>query len=336
MRFGTRDGLDLLAWPVYLLLFWNLTAYGLILVLEVVRRRVTRAHAGSEKFRHHLLRRGVATYLAATFLRWALWRRLQRWKLRHDGDPTRREVVARAVIRFGALWHRLAGDLLSARVRELLHWSVVSLAIGICIDLQIRATDPTTQISWHGSWLEASQAQVFLRSVLSPASWVTGIALPDLSKSFTTHQSETWIALLTMTLILLVVLPRALFAIGERLRSNRLASNLAIDTDDGYYRRVFAPWRGASSHAVIHPFRYRPPPPTIPSVKATLYDLLGARAMIHSVDPDQTATSDVHTIVNTTADDERCRRTRIVLFNLSHEPSSGVTRPISHRPDATT
>lgn len=320
MRYGTRNGLDLLAWPIYLLLFWNLMAYGLILVLEVVRRRVTRTHGGSEQFRHRLLRRGVATYLAAMLLRWALWRRLQRWKLRHDGDPTRREIVARAVIRFGALWHRLAGDLLSARVRELLHWSVVSIAIGICIDLQIRSGDPGTRISWHGSWLEAEQAQAFLRTVLSPTSWVTGIKIPELSASASSNQSETWIALLTITLILCVIVPRTLFAIGERLRSNRLASNLAIDTDDGYYRRVFAPWRGASSQAIIHPFRYRPPPPTIPSVNAALYDLLGARAMIHCADPGLSATSDDHAFAAPATDGDRCRRTHIVLFNLSHDP----------------
>ncbi|MDH3784451.1 MAG: hypothetical protein OEV00_03880, partial [Acidobacteriota bacterium] len=48
MRVATRDGIDLLAWPIYLLLFWNLLAYFMIFVMELLRRWVTQVHAASE------------------------------------------------------------------------------------------------------------------------------------------------------------------------------------------------------------------------------------------------------------------------------------------------
>ncbi|MDH3785942.1 MAG: DUF2868 domain-containing protein, partial [Acidobacteriota bacterium] len=246
-------------------------------------------------------------------------RRLQRWKLSHDGNPRRREIVTRAVIRFAALWHRLAGDLLSARVRELLHWSVVFLAIGICLDLQIRGSDSGARISWHGSWLEVGHAHVFLETVLAPASWITRLPVPDLAAVSAPGDVGRWVLLLSVTLALFVILPRTLLAIGERLRSRRLAAGLGVDTDDGYYRRAFVEWRGDSSRAVIHPFGYRPPPPTIPSVNAVLYDLLGARAAIQCAEPVDSTRFQTMIHELRSAGDER-RRTRVVLFNLSQDP----------------
>jgi hypothetical protein len=327
--------LNLLSFPFLGMLAWNLMVYVGLLTAPVFKGRLKRG-AGRMKAGG----RGVAGYLADWLLRSAIWRRLRGWRRREGDHPARLRIITRSIVRFGALWQRCAKELLAARVRRLLHVAALTLALGMLGGMYLRGVTLEYRATWESTWLGTQQVQFVMNTVLGPAAAVSGSEVPDVGPLHAPANGDAapWIHLYALTVLLAVVLPRLLLALFEGLRSARLAADVPIDLEDGYFRRLFREWRGDTTSVEIVPYSFEPETESVERLKSWLRDYFGARADICMRAPlaygdgsrelFSTATGDgpwkQPRDVGDDLEDSQVTHCHVILFNLSQTPEPEV------------
>ena len=272
---GPLRQINLLSVPLLGTLAWNLLFYLWWAFSRVVPlpsgRRVNRVKAWSSR---------LAVFLANWFLKGAIRRRLRAWKRHEAGDAERLRITSRAILRFGALWQRCAGDLLAARVQRLLHVGAAMFALGLLGGIYIRGLALAYRATWESTWLAAGQVQSLMNGILGPAAALLGRAVPDVIplQAPLDGDAAPWIHLFTVTILLAVVAPRTVLALWESVRCGRLAAEVPIELEDGYCRRMFRDWRGSSTSVEIVPYSYQPGTDRLNLLKNWLRDYFGSRA----------------------------------------------------------
>ena len=156
---------------------------------------------------------------------------LSRWALRGH------EHVAMA-------WARHAAPLTGARLALVLHAAAATLALGLVTGLYLRGLVLDYRAGWQSTFATVDQVQTALRWLLAPASFVTGIAVPDVAPlrvgpgADATVSAAPWIHLLAATLLLAVVLPRSLLAWRAGVRAARLAQRFPLPLDTPYFEAL--------------------------------------------------------------------------------------------------
>ena len=270
---GFERRIDLLSLPLLGLLLWNLAVYAGIVLATLVR--LGRA-------------RGIADFLCGVFFKGAVWRRVQSSRATAGRDSTESRIIVKAVVRFGAMWHRLAGRLLAARVRRTLHLGAIAMIASVIAGMYVRGVVFEHPVTWRSAWLDASQVQSLLGLILGPAAWILGVEVPDVAplEAPAGHgPAEPWIRLYALAALLWVGLPRGVLAARQGLRAFLLARDLPLDLEEPYYRRLFTAWRGATRHVEIVPYGYAPRPGALAALKTLLFDYFGARAELRITDP---------------------------------------------------
>ena len=317
---GPSRQINLLSLPMLGLLAWNVGVYLAMTVAFIARARGR--DATKPPHERGWLAGGAAERLSGIFLRGALWRRLHERTLARSPATT---IAARAIVRFTALWHRLAAPLLAARVRSILHVGAAAVLVGAVVGMYIRGIPFEYRATWESTWLGAAQVQSLLGFVLGPASWVLGEPIPDvqpLQGPGGSGPAASWIHLYAMTAVLVVLLPRILLALLETLRGRRLAKRLPIDLSDAYFTRIFTAWRGATRVVRIVPYSFRPPSGAVDALKSLLYDFFGARAHIRIREP--LAYGDDATVLIGDAEGTSREIAWVILFNLAQSPEAEV------------
>jgi hypothetical protein len=318
---GFQRQVNLLSFPLIGLLAWNLAIYVAMAVAPLLRRRRA-VHACSN-------------FLCGMFFKGAIWRRIHSSRITEGGTSPESRIIIKGVMRFGAMWHRLAGDLLAARVRRILHVGAVVMIAGAVIGMYVRGFAFEYRATWESTWLDAPQMQRLLGLILGPAAWVMGVDIPDVASLRGPEGSgdaAIWIHLYAVTAFLIVGLPRAGLALFEGWRCLRFARRLQVDHGESYYRRLFTAWRGATRFVEIVPYSYTPRPGATAALKTLLFDYFGARADLHLTGPlpyggDAGAVFGVSPATWQPSDDadgvdrEFCF---VVVFNLAQSPESEV------------
>ena len=114
-------------------------------------------------------------------VRLALWRSRRGWARSVEPGHAESRVVARALTRFGALWHRLTGPLLLARVKRRLHLAAAALVAGVVAGMYWRGVAFEYRATWESTLLGATQVQSLLDWVLGPAARLLGVNVPDVA-----------------------------------------------------------------------------------------------------------------------------------------------------------
>ncbi|HXV75873.1 MAG TPA: DUF2868 domain-containing protein [Candidatus Polarisedimenticolaceae bacterium] len=308
--------INLLSFPLIGLLGWNLLAYLAMLSWPIVRRG-----------------RGVvdlAERIGGYLFRGAVWRRLRSSKVAEGGVSPETRIIGKAVMRFSAMWHRLAGRVLASRVKRILHLGAIATIAGVVVGMYVRGFAFEYRVSWESTWLDTRQMQSLLALVLGPASLVLGLELPDVAPlrgPAGSGDAAPWIHLYAMTALLVVGVPRALMALYQGWNGYRLSRRLPLDVNEPYYRRLFTAWRGATRHVRIVPYSYTPKPGALASLKTLLFDYFGARADLHVSDP-LAYGSEASEVTVVRQDDEPAvakRETCLVLvFNGAQLPENDV------------
>jgi len=324
---GPQRQINLLSLPLLGILGWNLSIYAAMLAAPVVKPA------------RHLSRLGP--WLAEQFLRGALWRRLHSRAISQAGNEEWSGVAGKALMRFAISWHRLAGPLLTARVRRTLHVAAAALALGVILGMYVRGLGFAYSATWESTWLDASAVQRILGVVLGPAAFLLGVDVPGVAPLQGPGEggdAAPWIHLYAMIALVYVVIPRAILALVQYWRCSKLA-DLDVDLRDAYFRRVFTEWRGATRHVEIVPYGYTPSEAALGVLRTLLHDYFGARADIRVREPlaygDEV--SNIETIPRSArhawapaaahreelADPER-ESCHVVLLNLAQSPESEV------------
>lgn len=206
-RLGGQQ-LNLLALPLWWVLALQLLGYGLLVIWATRPRRGD--DSGSDRGS-----RGQALW------RWLLTRR----------------VRGRAGMAL-AHWWKLSAPLQGARAALLWHAGLLGLSLGLIAGLYGRALGHEFLIGWQSTYLDAAAVQRLADTLLKPAAWLTGLAVPDVAPlrhgalQAASALAKDWLHLLAAT-IALVALPRLALAAYAGLRCAWLARALPLSPRGG-------------------------------------------------------------------------------------------------------
>jgi hypothetical protein len=247
------ERLNILAFPLLGLVLWNLLAF-LLLGWRWLRRRFrARGLSGSWLSRlAELAVRPEARRLAA--------------------QPT----LERSVTRFARDWSEAAQPLTEARLRRTLHLSAALFALGVIAAMLLRARYVAEYAAgWSGTWAGAEHEIALILSILlGPASWLTGLALPNAAElgamRGVAQNAGSWLILWSVTALLFVILPRLLLAATSGAEAALLRRRVPV-REDFHLRSLVRSALGQPGRARVVPYGVDLPEPA----RARLAELLG-------------------------------------------------------------
>jgi hypothetical protein len=265
---GTKR-INILAFPLLGLVLWNMIVYLALCVRSLRAWARGRARAPSP--------------LART-LAHSAFGRLQRFAARSAAFNA---PLAEALSRFAREWYDAAKPLLFARATRLFHLCAAVVALGLIAGLYLRGIALDYRAGWESTWLDAAQAHRILSVAYGPASWLTGIPIPDAARLSATRwegerggeSAAQWMHLLAATALLLVVLPRLALAFVDTLVVWRRAHAIPMPASlVPYFRVAFGAVEGAVSRGIIAvvPYAYEPASAAIAALKHLLPAALGS------------------------------------------------------------
>lgn len=236
--------LNLIAFPLVGMVFWNLAIY---LLLAVRRGR-------------SLVRRGEPPAIGG-FARATAWMSgLSR--MGAGGD----QPLGRALARFASDWMRRSRPLTTARVNRTLHLGAAGFAAGVVAGMYLRALGIEYRAGWESTFLHTGAVHRLLATMLAPASALTGIALPGPEHLAGLRWSEgpgeiagRWIHLYAATALLFILVPRLLLGFGSALSALRLCRRVPVfGREDLHVRRLLRAAHGREAKARVVSYGFRP------------------------------------------------------------------------------
>ena len=184
-------------------------------------------------------------------------------------------------------WAQRSAGLSALRAGALLHAGAAVLALGLITGLYARGLVLDFRAAWESTFLSPTMAHALVSSVLAPASRLSGIALPD-AAAFAALQAvhgdasagapaAPWLHLFALSLLLFVVLPRALLALLCAARARLQARRFALPLDTPYFQRLLRLQRGTAAQVQVWPYAVTPSPQAVLGLRSVLADAFGAR-----------------------------------------------------------
>jgi hypothetical protein len=270
---GPDRRVNIIAFPLVGMIAWNLAVY-LLLVIEGIR--------GLKRGREPVADRG------------ALAGRVARFIGKHRSRLDERELfsakgTAPALKQFLQSWIVHTQRSRAAHARMALHIGAAALAIGAVAGMYLRGLALEYNAAWESTFLDAKSVHILVSTLLSPASWITGIPIPDrisieslrANGAALGGNAAPWIHLHAATAAWTIILPRLILAGMEYLRRQRFRSGIhPIRREDPYFRRLFSPARGDSKRVSVLSYGLNLKIQARERLKQWLMDLFGWKAMI--------------------------------------------------------
>jgi hypothetical protein len=238
---GLGNSFDLLALPLVLILLWNAVVYAFWFYGLITD---TGADRGT----------GLVAHLIG--------------KKIHALDGAQAENKARrAYVGAVTSWLRAWG---TPKVASWFHAGSACFVLGLLAAIYIRGLNKEYFVAWESTWLSARGVSTVVGGLLAPASWVSGIPLPDSPDDWnqlkrvagaTGGNAGPWIHLYAITLMGWIVLPRLLLFCASSVRARRLRSKPPEwDLEEPYLRRILGQARqGGDFNVAILPFDIKNP-----------------------------------------------------------------------------
>lgn len=276
---GSSQRINLLAPPLWAVAVWNVLVYiGLLVhaLLGLTKREPPPGRIVRWTGRLMRIGRGLPG-LAAT-----------RAAARNPDSGS-----GQALADFATLWLRRSAPLSTARAATLLHAAAAALAIGLIAGLYLRGLALDYRAGWQSTFLDAGAAHAVLHTLLAPASFVSGIAIPDVAAFAAmrlAHGDQVgsdvgntaigapaapWIHLLALTLVLVVVLPRVALAAWSGLRARWLEAHFGVPIGEPYFQQLLRQQTGDVARVVVLPYASTPTAQAALGLQALLSPTLG-------------------------------------------------------------
>jgi hypothetical protein len=203
------------------------------------------------------------------------------------------QPLAGALGRFVKDWLAWSRPLTNSRAARLFHLAAAALAIGLLAGMYWRALGTEYRAGWESTLLGPQAVHGLVHLMLWPASVLTGIALPDLTRvealrwgaGSPGENAGPWLHLYAATASLFIIGPRLLLAGWNAARAARLKAHFPTPgADDFYIRRLLRSLRGDAIVVRIVPYSFHPPERSIRQLEQLLGDVLGAKTQV-IVDP---------------------------------------------------
>jgi hypothetical protein len=224
---GTRR-INVLAFPLLALVLWNLLVYGFV-IAGALRDRAAAKSAG--RWLPGLAARAATSRLAALVAR----------------SKSFNAPLAQALAHFLREWQEAARALLLARAARVLHLAAAAVGIGLIAGLYLRGIAFDYRAGWESTFLDAARAHSVLSVLYGPASWLTGIAIPDAAHLEAIRWRDgagggepaaPWIHLLAATALIFVVVPRLFLALAAAIRAGQWARHAPAPESLAPYARI--------------------------------------------------------------------------------------------------
>ena len=236
--------LNIIAFPLFGLLVWNLIVYLLIAV--------------------HAAKRLLPRQISHDAPSW-LARNANRLSGVSRGYQDPHQPLGRAIARFARDWARYAGALTYARASRTMHLGAAALATGIVAGMYLRALGVEYRAGWESTFLGADALQRLLGWMLAPASALSGIALPGVDRLVELRwglpangeNAGPWIHLYATTAALFIVGPRLALAAANALSAARLGRFFQVPgREDFYIRRLLRDAHGGGTKLRVIPYGF--------------------------------------------------------------------------------
>jgi hypothetical protein len=265
---GTRR-INVLAFPLLGLVLWNLLVYVLILASAISRGT---GRSSKPRWLASVAVQGAIARLSSLVA-----------KSKSFNAP-----LAEALARFLREWQEAARPLLLARAARVLHFAAAAVGLGLIAGLYLRGIAFDYRAGWESTFLDAARARSVLSVLYGPASWLTGIAVPDAAHLEAIRwrdggggeSAAPWIHLLAATALLFVVVPRLVLALLATIRIERWSRHAPAPPSLASYARIaFSGVGGLVDRGIVMvvPFAYEP----LPNSLARLRTLLAAEMGEH-------------------------------------------------------
>ncbi len=261
---GSNQRINLLAPPLWGVLLWNVIVYLLLLVTPLVRlaRRSSSSAPGPIlRFAQALAQRGLG--------------------------PIRRAAKGgfEAPRRYASLWLARSRGLAMLRGETLLHAGAAAIGLGFIAGLYLRGLALDYRVVWESTLLDAHAAHALVSTVFAPASLLSGISLPD-EAAFAAMRvaagagtvgapAAPWLHLIALTLAIVVVVPRAVLALGCGAAAAWRSRSFPMPFGDPYFERLSRLRGGRDAHVVVVPYAASPSPQGALGLRAWLAEAFG-------------------------------------------------------------
>jgi hypothetical protein len=272
---GTSQRINLLNFPLLLLLLWNIGIYALTLLLPLLGKDPTGP-----------LLRSMSTGLAK------LSEVLGKGPWQHIALPgsTGREWVLQSAERFMNLWWIQGHPVIISRVRHLLHLGAACVALGIILSMYFRGLVLDYRATWESTFLLPAQVHTVLHGLLGPAAWLLGFSFPTVEDMAQVQapghgSAAPWIHMWALTGFAGIVLPRLIFARISARSARKAAESFTLPLDEPYYLQLLSTDRGRGIQIEIVPYSYQPSQVALEFLGKCLLDLIGNQATLHWREP---------------------------------------------------
>jgi hypothetical protein len=212
--------------------------------------------------------------------------------------------LAEALRRFTKEWFEIARPLLVARATRVFHLSAVAVGLGLIAGLYVRGIAFDYQAGWESTFFDAPRVRTLLSVIYGPASFLTGIPIPDVAYVETIRwkdgaggeRAARWMHLLAATVALYVVLPRLMLALVGTISISRWSRRVPLPSSlTAYFRIAFGVLGGVVGRALVTviPYAYEPSAAARAGLRTLLPGALGenialdARAPVRYGDEDE-------------------------------------------------
>jgi hypothetical protein len=262
-RLGDRGHVNVLAFPLLVLLLWNAIVYAL---LAAAWLRARLAPSTQRPTRH-----GPTAWLR---------------RLALPRTPRATGALAPALGVFVEDWLQRASPLISARIARVLHLAAALFALGALAGLYVRGLVFDYRAGWESTFLEAPAVHALLSTLLGPAAAVLGQPFPTVVQiadlrfgpGAAGESAARWIHWYAVTVAAVVVAPRLLLAAVATTRVRRLSHAFPLDLSAPYFRRVLSHFGGTVARVRVVPFSYTLDAAAIDRLRTVVQQLLGESA----------------------------------------------------------
>lgn len=175
--------------------------------------------------------------------------------------------------RFLFAFAEAAPKLLLGRLAATLHAAAAAFALGAILGLYWDGLGVAYHAYWESTFLGPDTVSGLIRIVLTPASLLTGIPLPDAGEvaamASTAVPAAPWIHLWASTLVLFAILPRLALTALAALQVRRSVL-VKLDTGHPVFRRILTNAAGTRLVVRIQPLGYRPDASTLERLRERL------------------------------------------------------------------
>lgn len=272
---GASQRINLLNFPLLLLVFWNAGIYlGML------------ATAGIKGTSFTPRWEPLVTWLSKI----AASGKSKTWQPFKKIDTSTAQWLHRATTRYLTLAWTQIGPIWKQDIRVRLHLGAACLAAGIVIGMYVRGLVLDYQATWESTFLTPTHVHTFLRTLLAPAAWLLRYDFPSVEDIATLQSpghgpAAPWIHLWAITTLTAIILPRGLLALAGQRRAKTSRRSLSVPLHDPYFMHVLAPDRGHGLHVTVLPYSYQPSAHARNFLDQCFLDLFGNQAILQWKEP---------------------------------------------------